>query len=401
MLKKIEIENFQNHKKTILNLSPHVNIISGPSDNGKSAIFRASNLVINNRPQGYSYKPWDSKKKDITISKLIFDDGEVIRKKSNTINEYILKTDKEEIFTALGSNVPEEISSFINFSDYNFQQQHDKYFFIQDTPAERAKKINDICGLSIIDEVTTKSKSIVKEAKAEVEKPEKDIKELKEKISSLNYIKEAETLISNIDELGNKKQNSENKIKSLKYFLEEINVVDVKIKDREEFLKSKIKLNFLKSLVEKYNQISIKYQSLKYFLEEINSVDTTLQKTNKFLNIKLKYFEIKELISKYNLLKEKNDELSSWLKEENEVNLSLIDLNLWLKVKDSYFEIKSFIDQVDEIEKIFFQCKKYLEDIESVDNQIKNSNLKIEKFNIKKKEFMDSFEFCPFCKRGM
>ena len=55
MIKKLHIRNFQSHKDSRLIFSDGVNVIVGNSDSGKSAILRALNWVITNRPSGDSY----------------------------------------------------------------------------------------------------------------------------------------------------------------------------------------------------------------------------------------------------------------------------------------------------------------------------------------------------------
>jgi len=56
MIKQLTIKNFQSHKKTKLEFSDGVNIIIGQSDSGKTAIIRALNWVVNNKPSGDSFR---------------------------------------------------------------------------------------------------------------------------------------------------------------------------------------------------------------------------------------------------------------------------------------------------------------------------------------------------------
>ena len=52
MLKKLEITNFQSHPKSSLEFVPGINVIFGTSRNGKTAIRRALEWVVTNRPSG-------------------------------------------------------------------------------------------------------------------------------------------------------------------------------------------------------------------------------------------------------------------------------------------------------------------------------------------------------------
>ena len=58
MLSCLSIENFQSHEHSFLEFSKGINVITGSSDSGKTAILRALYWIIWNRPQGDSFKSW-------------------------------------------------------------------------------------------------------------------------------------------------------------------------------------------------------------------------------------------------------------------------------------------------------------------------------------------------------
>ena len=58
MIKSLELFNFQSHAHTLIEFSDGVNIISGTSDSGKSAILRALRWVIRNEPSGLGVVSW-------------------------------------------------------------------------------------------------------------------------------------------------------------------------------------------------------------------------------------------------------------------------------------------------------------------------------------------------------
>lgn len=62
MIHGIHIINFQSHEKSELVFTPGVNVITGSSDSGKSAILRAIQWLCTNRPLGNSFIQWSSKK---------------------------------------------------------------------------------------------------------------------------------------------------------------------------------------------------------------------------------------------------------------------------------------------------------------------------------------------------
>ena len=67
MFKSLCIENFQSHKKTVLNFDAGVKVIIGRSDSGKSAIIRAIRWLVENKPNGNSFINYDESKASVEI----------------------------------------------------------------------------------------------------------------------------------------------------------------------------------------------------------------------------------------------------------------------------------------------------------------------------------------------
>ena len=121
MINSIDIENFQSHKKTSLTLDPGVNIIVGPSDCGKTVVFRALNWLINNRPGGNEFESWGGGAPLVNIK---VDDHAITRTRKKSTNIYAL--DKEE-FKAFGTSVPDPIQKVLNLTNINGKWTHEMY----------------------------------------------------------------------------------------------------------------------------------------------------------------------------------------------------------------------------------------------------------------------------------
>ena len=119
MITSITIKGFQNHVESKLDFDPGVNIIAGPSDSGKSAVIRAINWAINNKPSGDGHVRRGGG--DVCSVRLDFSDGDdFIRFRSKKENSYI-KNGK--VFKALRTDVPNEISEVHKFGPYNISSQ--------------------------------------------------------------------------------------------------------------------------------------------------------------------------------------------------------------------------------------------------------------------------------------
>jgi len=162
MIKAIKLENFQNHKESLLEFSPGVNVITGSSDQGKSAVIRALSWLATNRPQGTEFIR--KGEKDGNTARVSVDVGTavVVRTRNNSVNDYSIhssmpakrkeKRKAAQVFTALKGNVPTEIQEALNFEEFTIQKQLDRHFLLSESPGEVARLLNvRIPGLAKID----------------------------------------------------------------------------------------------------------------------------------------------------------------------------------------------------------------------------------------------------------
>lgn len=172
MLLSLLIRNFQSHEESFVEFSPGVTLITGTSNHGKTAILRALNWIINNRPLGDSFIRHDQECCDIILAT---DKGSVRRLRSKRENLYIVgpsesisfdpKVLNESCiqFTAMGSDVPKEVNDRLRISPINVQQQLDPYFLVLDSPGRVGSYFNSIIHLDevedVIDELTKRSRS--------------------------------------------------------------------------------------------------------------------------------------------------------------------------------------------------------------------------------------------------
>jgi len=194
MLEKITLHNFQIHKDITLDLVPGVNIITGTSRAGKSSIIRAVKWIITNRPVGLAFKNRTAED-GIVKGSLVFDGTKVERKRSKTANEYKLGKQK---FSVVKTDVPSEVSDFINLDEVNLQSQHDQYFLLQSSAGEVAKKLNQVANLEIIDFVLGEVNSEITSANKEIQRTKTEIDSLKAELKVYDGLNEIEILASEI-----------------------------------------------------------------------------------------------------------------------------------------------------------------------------------------------------------
>ena len=193
MIKSIELKNFQSHKQSKLTFDKGINVIIGSSDSGKSAILRALNLVINNKPNGDSYRSdWGGD----TYVEVDFGNAIIRRTRTSKENEYALD---DSYFKALGGKVPEEIEEAISMNDINMQYQLDAPFLLNETSGQVAQRLNKAVNLDIIDEVNKKIASKEREVKTYIKSEENRIQEYENEYSLYYEIDEIEKSVKKLE----------------------------------------------------------------------------------------------------------------------------------------------------------------------------------------------------------
>ncbi len=196
MLTKVEIQNFQSHKTTEMEFFPGTNVIIGKSDAGKSAVFRAINWVISNRPLGDSFRSeWGGDTRVV----LHTSEGDVIsRTRSATKNEYSING---MALKAFGSEVPEDVSAILKMDTANIQAQMDVPFLLAASPGEAARMLNRAASLDDIDHTISGLRKTHASTKSEIQRGEALLESLEEQLQEYKNLPEIETKIAQAETL--------------------------------------------------------------------------------------------------------------------------------------------------------------------------------------------------------
>ena len=204
MLQKVILENFQAHEYSEIEFSEGINVISGASDQGKSSVIRAIRWVLENRPSGWAFRRYNSN--GPTRVTLIFDTGKIVKSRSDTENNYKVykgESKKPVELKALRSDVPEEVKEISGFGEYNIQQQFGTSFLIDDSAGEVAKKINQLSGVSIIDNILKETNSRIRAEKSKETATKELLGKLIKSKDAFKNLKRAEKQLKVIEEMHN------------------------------------------------------------------------------------------------------------------------------------------------------------------------------------------------------
>jgi len=311
MLQRLRLFNFQSHQKTEFEFSPNVNVVTGASDSGKSTVIRGLQWVFDNRPPGDAIKNWYSQERDkIAVDIDFFELTSLRKERLKGKSRYVIG---DEIFEAIKQDVPEEVSTLANLSECNIQSQHEPYFFLNDTPGEVARKLNDLVGLNIIDTIFRNLDSRIRRVSSDIRTSTSTITNLKEELESLAHVDALYDEVVELEEL---------------------------VKKAEELGKE---TEVLKNLIFHLDQIEIELATISYPFEAEEQTSTLLVEIKKFGESQKECDILTGLISSLLVssddLKVETDwleceplcvELFNLLKEQDEVANDCVELTRWV-----------------------------------------------------------------------
>lgn len=329
-LTKIELENFQSHKSTIINLDGGFVCIAGRTRSGKSSVLRALNFMFNDV---WSDSFIRTGEKSVKVSITLNNGIKVIREKGNGLNKItIIKPDgTSKEFNNFGIQAPVEVKQILGVfplvidSDYseniNIHMQDDPHFLLTKSAPMKTKFINRLTQLHIVDAVNRELTKEIQDNKQSLEGLEKSIVELKEVLKKYDNLESHKSFILQL----------QNNLNDLLKVLETINLKYVNLFNLATKMASYLKLKLfyekreklikktiaLKGIVVDYNRINnilLLYAKREHLKRLISCQDNVLNT----YNILLKCYENYDIINRLEILKQdfKNKEFE--LKEQED-----------------------------------------------------------------------------------
>jgi exonuclease SbcC len=154
----LRLEGFQSHVNTNMELGPGLNVITGPSDSGKTAIIRAVRWIAFNEPTGEAFIHPAVGEATVTLT---LDTGVTISKhRCRGRTTYILAEPNREPQTYEKAEVPEEVTAALGISEYKFGDfsavlniayQLEAPFLISEPASAGAKVLGKLAGTEAVD----------------------------------------------------------------------------------------------------------------------------------------------------------------------------------------------------------------------------------------------------------
>ncbi len=262
MIKSLEIKNVLSHKDSLLEFHPGVNMIIGPSGNGKSAILHSFNWVSENRPTGEKHRNWDGGK---MLSKIELNEGGHITLSKDKQSQYTVKipNKKPKIFKAFGANPPEEVPDFLNLHKrINIQTQFESIFLMSESPGEVAKLFSEVAGLEMIKETEAKGKSDLRVTENQHINIKGQIEDKKEELSVYKGIEKLQKKIKKATKIQDTINLNESLIEDLEYTWTDIEEIQNELKRLKKKNKIKGKVTKAFKLMERLRTVK---DDISYF----------------------------------------------------------------------------------------------------------------------------------------
>lgn len=328
-INKVILENFQSHKYSEIDFNDGLNVIVGPSDQGKSAIIRGIKWALFNEPSGdYFIREGESY---CSVTLKFSDNSSIKRYRSKSKNLYYLydADGNETIFEGFGTNVPLEIINSTNIkkiyldgkqsNSINISDQLEGSFLLSEKSATRANAIGRLVGVHLVDEAISDTLKDIRNLGLLKRNTSEQLNKQMEEMEKYDYLDELENTIKSLEV-------NKNKIFYLEQDLNKLSNISVNLKNvKNNIINTEniiMKLDNLDNINSKTKELSIK---IKMYLFVENKFKTLLDIKNNICyneNIidKIKKLDIANLfIEKLQVLVEKREQLLKLRLKKNDI----------------------------------------------------------------------------------
>jgi exonuclease SbcC len=386
-IKQIQIQGFESHLNSIINLSPNLTVVTGSTDSGKTAIIRALRWFAFNDPQGenflFTLKDLNGNIKkqaeQVSVS-ITFNDNVTITKTRRNKKTTYKHSNYNSVYEK--SELPEELKEKLQlakhcYNDYetclNFAYQLDAPFLLSESGSTGAKILGKLAGAEKIDKAISKTTKLIFKEREDKKHNEKLIEQFENNLQDYKGIDELKQKLDICNSLILDLEKNINALNVLANLLKQYKKYDLTLKNIEYKLVSYINLNNIKTtfdctegLINSYNKINSLNKDYNLNSSKLKTIDINLLKATKFVELNVVFEGMIKTIESIKQLVKCNTEYKSL-----NVNLSTIDERL-NKISD----LHSVIDKVDIVE----NKNKELKSLVDIETNYNNTNKKYKSY---------------------
>ena len=362
-LESFEIENFQSHiGKKKIDLVDGLNIFQGPSNNGKTAMFRGLGWALFDDMSGNDFISTGQNKASVKLN--LSNKTSILRKrnKSGGAGEYELTNSDGTIssFTGFSNRLPIEIQNahqiptlVINKEKYilNYAEQLAPAFLVAGSSTEKLNLLGSIVGSESAD-LAVKDLNKEKRDNDAVLKVQKDNIALKEKsLESYSGLDKTLSVIAAVEKYIMVSETKDKELEDLKVLK---NVYD-------------INFNVVNDAASDIKNIELKLSSLSFEVVKFKELFNEIEVLN---NI---YVDIAFLNGNISVLKDKLNQPSLDINIVNELKSKVYELDEILSLQEDYNNYTDAISKINifdpsELKKYGEEYKNYILEVENLKN---------------------------------
>lgn len=307
MIKSLKISNFQSHEQTNLEFSPGVNVIVGSSDSGKTAILRALHWLSRNRPSGDSIRSvWGGPTNVI----LETEEGTVRRVKDKTDQyELLMQGKRSLVFKAFGTNVPQEIDTFLNVNEINVQRQLDAPFLLSETSGAVAQHFNKIANLEQIDTGLQNVNSAIRSLEQTIKYKEGDVKAKEESLQTFAHLDKFEAEVEVLEQLESDLHQKETALQRIKRIISDYNITSEEIYKYDDLLAVEDLVNEILENIDKRLELYNEGIQLNKLISRIQSTKDQIESQQQLIALEPDVINLTALIEQRDALQENHTNL--------------------------------------------------------------------------------------------
>jgi exonuclease SbcC len=214
-IRRVSLVQFQSHELSYFEFDPGLNVIVGPSDSGKSAVFRALRWALYNEPRGTDFVQVGARECRVTVT---MSDGaeitrEVLLSKSAARHRYLvtLPDQATQVFEAFGATIPTEVIRAHGMPEVlldtdkqvalSIGSQLEGPFLLTETGSTRARAIGRLLGVHVVDAALRGTHRDLRNLKGTTTRSERDLARLDEEIQGFADIPNQERLLAAAESL--------------------------------------------------------------------------------------------------------------------------------------------------------------------------------------------------------
>jgi len=324
MIEQITLKNIQKHDNLTLNFVSGVNVISGATDTGKTAIFRGLIWALMNEGESNKLIKHGANKCSVTVT---IDDNVIERAWSSSSNTYKLNG---SLFKSFRTSVPGDIAKLVNMAPISIQSRRDLPFMVYYKGSETAEQFSTMLDLNEIQTVTSNTNKYVKDIQRNYEEAKEKLAEVREELKHYSGIDAAVEAVNRMKMIETKLHLKQHEIERL-----------------TEISKAEYNTRCIMARNEQYVDAEADLRHIEEYSHLIAEKVFTMQKIELICNqwaLEQKKAEIASQLSQFAPKLEEIDEIRKKLRDRTCGYNKLSDL--LSKFKKSYLNAKALKDNI-------------------------------------------------------